>query len=173
MSDKANPLRIALLAIAIMLIGSRVDARPARITSVYTQLDLQRCKHVNRGEEPQSASWRCTGFAGVPLFVQSGDDRYDVDAGREDRDELWADGFDYPGGTVEWRLAGGRPFAIIYRLNSSGDAPTSSRLLVETIGRSLPGCRVASIDARAQDANGRARRAADLILAGGAACLRK
>ena len=68
------------------------------------------------GETPAFAEWRCRGYGGIPLFVQSGDERYDVDAGVQDEDALWAATFDYPGKTVEWRLSAGKPFAIIYRL---------------------------------------------------------
>lgn len=163
-------MRLALLAFALILIGSPSTAQPARITSAYTSLDLDRCKSVDR-EELASAWWRCKGFAGIPIFVQNGDDRYDVDAGREDNDELWSDTFDYPGKSVEWRIARGKPFAIIYRLDSANpDAPKWSRLLVETIGRKSPGCRVASINGRARDANAQARRVADRILSGAVRC---
>lgn len=111
-------------------------------------------------------------FAGVPLIVQNGDDRYDIDAGLADDDELWAETFDYPGKTVEWRLAGGRPFAIIYRLTvANPDAPRGSRLIVETIGDAKPGCRIASIDGRARRANALAREAADRVFAGKAVCI--
>jgi hypothetical protein len=158
---------------SIVLISSAAVAQPARITSAYTHLDLDKCEAIDRGEEPQSASWRCKGYAGISVFVQNGDDRYDVDAGREDADELWADGFDYPGETVEWRIAHGKPFAIIYRLNSANpDAPKWSRLMVETIGPEAHGCRVASIDANARNANAQARRAADKILSGTVRCLK-
>lgn len=159
--------------VAAVLTVSAADARPARVTSAYTKLDLDKCANMDRVEEPQSFRLRCKGYAGVPLFVQNGDDRYDVDAGREDADELWADGFDYPGATVEWRMARGKPFAIIYRLNSANpEAPKWSRLMVETIGGVRPGCRVASIDARRASANAEARRAADLVLSGPLRCLK-
>lgn len=160
--------------VAVILAGSATDAQPARVTSAYTPLDLDKCKTIDPVEERQSYRLRCNGYAGVPLFVQNGDDRYDVDAGREDADELWADGFDYPGATVEWRLARGKPFAIIYRLDSTNpDNPKWSRLMVETIGRAKPGCRVASIDGRTRNANAEARRAADRVLSGAVRCLKR
>jgi len=159
--------------IAVVVAGSAAEAQPARVTSAYTKLDLDKCIAIDPVEEPQSYRLRCKGYAGVPLFVQNGDDRYDVDAGREDADEIWADSFDYPGATVEWRLARGKPFAIIYRLNSANpEAPKWSRLMVETIGRAKPGCRIASIDARARDANIQARRTADRVLSGPVRCLK-
>jgi hypothetical protein len=145
-------------------------ATDARITSAYTTLDLDRCARLDKGEEPQSATWRCKGFAGIPLIVQNGDERFDIDAGTEDRDELWSQAFDYPGRTIEWRLRRGVPFAIIYRLAASGDGvPASSRLIVETVGGAAPGCRIASNTG--PRANVRARAAADAVLRGKVRCL--
>src|SRR5215210_4855204 len=92
----------SLIALSLLLASGAAAAQP-RIGSAYTKLDLDRCVQLDRGETTQSAEWRCPGYRGVALFVQNGDDRYDVDAGVEDRDSLWADTFDYPGKTVEWR----------------------------------------------------------------------
>ncbi|HEY0628647.1 MAG TPA: hypothetical protein VGD23_04900 [Sphingomicrobium sp.] len=157
----------------MLAVGQPADAQPVGVASAYTNLDLDRCRRLDRGEEPQSASWRCKGFAGVALFVQNGDDRYDVDAGAEDLDELWADAFDYPGRRVEWRLAGGRPFAIIYRLVSSApDGPKQSWLIVETIAGAQPGCRVAQVPGSSPNANALARVSADRILLSRPACLK-
>ena len=159
--------------LAVALIAGAAPAQPAGVTSAYTSLDLDRCEVVDNGETPQSMEWRCGGHAGLPLFVQNGDDRYDVDAGMQDEDALWADTFDYPGDTVEWRLKSGVPFAIIYRLRSSNpDHPATSKLVVETIGKDgRRGCRVASVDGAAADANVLARKAADALLSGPANCL--
>lgn len=166
--------RTALLTFAILLVGSPATSQSIRATSAYTSLDLDRCQRLDRNQEPASARWRCQGYAGIPLFVQDGDDRFDIDAGREDQDELWSQSFDYPGKTVEWRLRRGKPFAIIYRLEStSREAPKWSRLMVETIGRTSPGCRVAAIDARTRGANAQARQAADGILGGKMRCLKR
>lgn len=164
----------SLLIIAALSSAPAAAAPKPAITSAYTSLDLDRCARIDRGEEPQSASWRCRGYRGVPLFVQNGDDRYDVDAGAEDRDALWADGFDYPGKTVEWRLARGRPFAIIYRLVSSDLANGGgSNLIVETVGRpGVPGCRVARIAGSTPNANAVARQRADRILLVPPSCLK-
>ena len=167
-------MRAALLAFAILLVAAPSASQSARITSAYTTIDLDKCALLDRKPVPASNRWRCKGYAGVPLFVQDGDDRYDVDAGREDKDELFSNSFDYPGKTVEWRLNRGRAFAIIYRLDSANpEAPKWSRLMVETIGRGSPGCRVASIDARSGTANEQARKAADRILAGRVRCLKR
>ena len=162
-----------LAAIVALVFGAAgAAAEPVAVTSAYTKLDLDRCKLV--GEGPQWAEWRCKGHGRIPLFVQNGDDRYDVDAGTADEDLLWAHSFDYPGEVVEWRIKAGVPFAIIYRLRSaSPDIPASSKLVVETIGRGgKRGCRVAQIDGAVPNANVVARRAADALLSTTPACLR-
>ncbi len=162
------------LAILLLLVAASAPAKAPRITSAYTQLELDRCVRLDKGEEPQSATWRCPGHRRVPLYVQNGDDRYDLDAGVEDSDELWADAFDYPGPTVEWRLANGKPFAIIYRLLISGPGVSqASELMVESVGKSgKPGCRIARIRGATPHANAVARRRADALLTGPPPCLK-
>ena len=166
-------MHIASIAAIVALISSPSLAQPHHISSAYTSLNLDRCERLDRDKEPGSARWRCKGFAGISLYVQSGDDRYDVDAGREDNDEHWSDAFDYPGKTIEWRLSRGTPFAIIYRLDSAGHGVRKqSYLMVETIGKGSPGCRIAAINARTRGANERARMAADQIPTSRARCLK-
>jgi hypothetical protein len=162
------------LAILLLLVAASAPAKAPRITSAYTQLELDRCVRLDKGEEPQSATWRCPGHRRVPLYVQNGDDRYDLDAGVEDADELWADAFDYPGQTVEWRLANGKPFAIIYRLMITGPGVfQASELMVESVGtKGRPGCRIARIRGATPDANLVARRRADALLSGRPPCLK-
>jgi hypothetical protein len=164
----------SLALILLLLSGSAASAKTPRIASAYTQLDLDRCVRIDKGEEPQSATWRCPGHRRVPLFVQNGDDRYDLDAGVEDSDELWADAFDYPGPTVEWRLANGKPFAIIYRLLITGPGVfQATELMVESVGSAgKPGCRIARIRGATPDANAIARRRADALLTRPTACLK-
>jgi hypothetical protein len=153
-------------SIAILL--GALAAAPAagqrgRISSVYTSLDVRRCAVMLHEEEGSSRTWRCRGHAGVPLIVMLGDDRYDIDAG-EDNGEWESPGrFSLPGPRVEWRLRGGRPFAIIYRLLlSGGEQPNSSVLAVESIGRAgHAGCLVAMIDGALPNANALARARAD------------
>jgi hypothetical protein len=163
----------AILALVLAVVPAAAWAQP-RITSAYTTLDLDRCTQLDRGETPEWAEWRCAGYRGTPLFVQNGDERYDVDAGIADKDEIWANTFDYPGKTVEWRVAAGRPFAIIYRLlPANPEAPRVSTLVVETLGsRGRPGCRVAMIPGSAKNANAHARAAADSILRSHPRCLK-
>jgi hypothetical protein len=165
------------LSLALAVLGLTMPAaslaKPSSVTSAYTKLDLDRCTLVETDEVGSFANYRCPGIRGVPLIVEVGDDRYDLDAGVADRDELWGQTFDEPGTSVEWRLQRGRPFALIYRLTGTNpERPRTSRLLVETIGRpGKPGCRVAEIAGSAPNANQAARDAAAKILAGTARCL--
>jgi hypothetical protein len=163
----------SLIALSLLLASSAAAAQP-RISSAYSNLDLDRCTQLDRGDTPEFMEWRCAGYRGVALFVQNGDDRYDVDAGFEDQDELWANTFDYPGKTVEWRLAAGKPFAIIYRLlPANPDGPRTTMLVVETVGsRGKPGCRIATIPGSARDANQQARSAADRLLRARPPCMK-
>lgn len=150
-------------------------ASVALVTSAYSGLDLKRCKLLERGTEGGWAVWRCPGYKGVPLIVESGDGRHDFDAGVPDQEDHWSSPFDDIPARVEWRLDRGKPFAIIYRLTvATPKRPRTSRLLVETIGRrGRPGCGIADIPGHAPDANAVARRAADHILVRTARCLPK
>lgn len=163
----------SLIPLTLMLLPSGVTGQPANVTSAYTKLDLDSCQFIDKGDEPGWMEWRCAGYASLALFVQNGDDRYDLDAGIEVEDPTFGPTFDYPGDTVEWRLFNGTPFAIIYRLkNADPDRPPASVLIVESVGRGTkPGCRVAAIDGATKDANVQARRAADALLVKPAVCL--
>lgn len=147
---------------AWILLASLAAAAPAN-TSVYTALDLGRCRVIERIEEGESVRWRCPGHAGIPLLVGTGDGRFDVDAGVDNNEWESLSQFNNPGPRVEWRLRGQRPIAIIYRLStSSPETAAFSRLAVETIGRAgRPGCVIGWIDGGLPDANARARAIAD------------
>lgn len=132
-------------------------------TSAYTMLNLDRCRTLEVIEEGESVRRRCPGLAGIPLFVDAGDGRFDVDAGVDNDEWESLGGFNEAGPRIEWRLARGRPFAIIYRLRLTGpEQPPGSSLIVETIGRrGVPGCQIAIVDGALADANARARAIAD------------
>lgn len=163
----------ALAAIALASGATSAPAKRPVITSAYTALNLDRCTKLEHSAEGDWSVWRCPGIAGVPIYIESGDGRYDIDAGTRDKDELWSGPFDDIPAQVEWRLRGGRPFALIYRLTiATPEHPRTSRLLVEKIGRgSVPGCRTADIPGATPDANNVARQTADRIVEGRATCL--
>jgi hypothetical protein len=133
-------------------------------TSAYTQLNLDNCEiySVAHAGEGDWSNRRCPGRNGVTLFVNEDDARFDVDAGVDNNVWESPSPLNELGPQVEWRLEGGRPFAIIYRYSiSEAAAGGRSMLAVESVGRAgRPGCLVALITAT-RAANARARQIAD------------
>jgi len=155
-------MKTALLT-GLVLAGMAAPAAAQRATSAYTPLNPDRCQVLHRSEEGASVQWRCPGHAGVPLFLNTGDDRFDLDAGIDNENWESLSPLNSPGPNVEWRLHGGRPVAIIYRLIPSEESQMAPVLIVETIGRrGRPGCEIARVNAQRADANARARTEADL-----------
>lgn len=132
--------------------------------STYTDLDLDKCKLVSeQAEEGTSAEWLCPGFGELPLIVEEGDGRFDVDAGPKNEAFETIGAFNSLGDAVEWRLNNGMPFAIIFRYqDATPEAKGRTVLAVEKVGTTaLPGCRVAQVAGDVPDANQVARDIAD------------
>ena len=133
-------------------------------SSVYTPLNLDRCRIVEeRPDEEGFTRWRCPGHGAIPVFVSSGEGRFDIDAGLDTGQFEFFSNLNRPAPRLEWRMRGRVPVAIIYRLiiEPFQSAP-GSVLIVKTIGRGgRPGCRVATVDGTLPDANALARAAAD------------
>ena len=157
--------RLALRALCGLAALSAAPAAAQIASSRYTMLDLRRCRTLETIPEGESVRRRCPGLAGISLFVNEGDGRSEIDAGFDDGEWESVPAFNTIGDRIEWRLSGGRPFAIIYRLRTTGteSAPAGSALIVERIGRGAgaPGCRIGLIDSALPDANARARALAD------------
>lgn len=144
-----------------ILLASLAAATPAG-SSVYTPLDLDRCRAIERIEEGESVSLRCPGLAGIPLFVNAGDGRHDLDAGVDNNRWESLPGFNRLRPRVEWRRRGRTPVAIIYRYILTGEQAPGSVLAVASIGRrGRPGCLVVLIAGSLPDANMLARTLAD------------
>ena len=158
-------IQAGLICAAAMAASGTAEAqRRGAFTSAYTVLDLARCTVIRSNpDEGASTDWRCPGYRGVPLLVAEGDMRFDIDAGVQTADFETASWFSSPGPRVEWRLRGGQPVAIIYRLVLSwNDQPARTVIGVETIGRrGRPGCLVAWVAGSATNANAVARQQAD------------
>ena len=156
-------MRAALTAAGAVALTMTGPASAQRPTSAYTPLNPDRCQVIERIEEGASVRWRCPGYAGIPLFLNAGDDRFDLDAGIDNQEWESLSPLNSVGPNVEWRLHRGRPAAIIYRLIPVPEAQTAPVLIVETIGRrGRPGCEIARVNAQRADANERARAEADL-----------
>lgn len=156
-------MKAAWMVGGAIAVATAAPAAAQRASSAYTPLNPDRCRVIERVDEGASVRWRCPGHAGIPLFLNTGDERYDLDAGIDNQEWESIGPMNAPGPAVEWRLRNGRPIAIIYRLTpfpgAEGAAPT---LIVETIGtRGRRGCEVARVNAQRADANARARAEAD------------
>jgi len=145
---------------AIILLAALAGAP----TSAYTRLNLDACEIVSvaHAGEGDWMNRRCPGRNGITLFVSEDDARFDVDAGVHNDEWESASQLNELGPQLEWRLEGGRPFALIYRYNiPEAMAGGRSMLAVESIGRTgRPGCLVALLRATPA-ANARARQIAD------------
>ncbi|GAB5348563.1 hypothetical protein [Alteriqipengyuania sp. 357] len=144
-------------------------AGSAGYSSHYTPLDLATCTVTDsESEEGQWAERTCPGYRGIPLFVDDGDGRFDIDAGVRNEKFQSLGAFNDPPDTIEWRMKDGVPFAIIYRLtDASPDDVGRTVLMVERIGTAQrPGCTVAQVVGSAQGANARARELGDRTAAG-------
>lgn len=146
----------------LALLGGGTAASAAN-DSVYTPLDLGRCRVLERIEEGESVRWLCPGHAGIPLFVNAGDGRFDVDAGIDNGEWESLPAFNRLGPRIEWRRRDRRPVAIIFRhILTAGERDSGSVLAVESVGRpGRPGCLVALIGGALLNANALARAAAD------------
>jgi hypothetical protein len=151
-------------------------AQPA-IGSTYSSTAAANCWSAEgKKNADDGASRICRGKAGLVVFVSDDDLRETVSVGhnraeaaKEPAAQTWFGPFSSAAPTVEWRMAGSQPFAIIQRWQIADQSdedksgrPRDKALLIVT--RLSPGgvCHVAYVDASANPtANELARRAAD------------
>ena len=135
-----------------------------RYRSAYGEFGLELCTQLSEQvEEGTGGTWRCPGRDGTALFVQSGDGRFDLDAG-VDNDRFQSIGaFNEIADTIEYRSANDELFAIIFRYRDVTPGNGGRTVLaVEKVGRDgAPGCRVAQIGGGEADADGQAQTIAD------------
>jgi hypothetical protein len=150
-------LSALVIAVAGCLSPGAATANPVK--SLYTTVDLRACKKLQR--HPAVRAWRCSGLAGIPVYVASGELRQfvsvgaDADKRRAATQTLGAANSIFSRGseraTVEWRFVrrGEKqlPYAIIVRFHTlsrqSGDV-----LVVLKVG-ARETCHVAYVDAEA------------------------
>ncbi len=166
-------ISLSLCTLTFALSMARTPAVSEEISSAYEKLDVRRdCKHKASSVEEDYGSWRCAGYAGVPMWLSAGDQRMYVSFGPKADNEPAASQTlapfnDFYKGVVEFRQTGGKPFATIIRWNykhaSEIDKRTASgRLLVVTRLPPGPVCHVGYVDALAnRNANELAREIAD------------
>lgn len=161
----------------VMLLAG-APAFAAETSSAYTKIDVRRdCKHQSSNVVEDYGDWRCKGYAGFPMWFGAGDQRMFVSFGARAKDEPAAEQTlapfnDFYKGTIEWRLADGKPFATIIRWNAKlasdmENRKTRGRVLVVTRLPPGPVCHGGYVDALANpDANALARDIADRLARG-------
>lgn len=171
--NKVAALLLTFLA-AAPLAHSQRAAGPA-FTSAYTDMKRQ-CRTLpeTAGEEGGDPSARCTGYGGYRLAMHYSATSATVVVQRvADGADVLTLGTDYGsygarGEKVEWRTAGGKPFAVIMRVwkyaeSKDGNPYSGARVGSTLVVRGLPGWEKisAEVDGSLPDANARARGVAD------------
>ena len=159
--------------VVALLVAVSSSAFADEIVSVYTPLDLAKCRHKAGTMEEDYGTWICRGLNGIPIHVTAGDQRSYVSYGRNAANEPASKqtlaSFNGEGKTIEWRAVRGgdgklTPFATIMRWSttvSDEDKNVRGQVLVVT-RLSPPVCHVGYVDGRANpDANVLAQEIAD------------
>jgi hypothetical protein len=145
------------------------------VASIYTPLDLKKCRHTAGKEVEDYGAWSCAGLGNIGVYVTAGDQRsyvsYGPNAAKQPAARETLASFNGEGTTIEWR--GQRaptgqllPFATIMRwstavLSDNGDSVKGQVLVVTRLGKGGV-CHVGYVDARANpDANALAQKIAD------------
>jgi hypothetical protein len=159
-------LRLLILPLALVLVSAGAE----EFASVYTSLELGRCKNVTPDDmKDYGAIFRCKGHDGIDVRVAEGDLRIFVSYGPSADTQTAAyetiPQFNSIGETLEWRLRrdGGRmtPFATILRFSWSVDGKKGSTLVVTKLGKD-DACHMAYVEASGNPrANEQARAIAD------------
>lgn len=167
--------RLCALAVFAALATFGVSASAQTVASVYTPLDLKKCRHIAGKDVEDYGTWSCAGYSGIGVYVAAGDQRSYVSYGPNARKQPAAKqtlaSFNGEGKNIEWRgerAADGtlKPYATIMRWSTtvSGDADEPVRGQVLVVTRLGPGgvCHVGYVDGRANpDANALAQKIAD------------
>lgn len=161
---------IAPLCFALAALIVTVPAQAGQISSLYTSLDLDKCKLVQSNpDEGGWAQWTCKGHMGMAVRVAEGDLRFFVSFGPGAEKQTAASQTLAPFNTIhttlEWRVErrGKKwvPFATILRYFWDSDGRKGQTLVVTKLGAN-DACHVAHIIADGNpEANQQARKAAD------------
>jgi hypothetical protein len=166
-SDIARLTFTSAALASTMLLGAAQAATPI-VVSAYSSTAAAHCWITGPGRVEDSPTRMCRGKATLMVLVNKDEARDSISVGR-DRDDAEKQPaaqtsfgpFKQALPGIEWRIAGGNPFAIIQRWRMI-DVPDAKPLLV--VSRLPPGavCPVAYVDAAANpDADELARKAAD------------
>lgn len=148
------------------------QAKPVKFTSTYSSLNYKNCK-ILRGGEGQDDAKICPGPGGYQVRVYSSATTSHINAELKGSDESFPIatldlGFNDNSSKLEWRLANGKPFAVIMRIPTYAERTDGEAGMGKVTGQELVvvGLRsqeslTTSIDARTPNANVKARALAD------------
>jgi hypothetical protein len=170
--------RIATACLTMLLTCALLDAAEAQtVGSTYTSTAPKHCRQVGKPSELDGSTTRiCPGKAGLMVLIDEDDLRETVSVGRnrkaaaeEPAASTWFEPFNSSETTIEWRVAGAKPFAMIQRWHIADNSdldkqgrPNTKAMLVVTRLPPGPVCHVTYVDAIANpNANELARKAAD------------
>lgn len=165
-------------------LSSKPAPRTPRFTSVYTNLRTQ-CRSVATNGQGDDPPMRCTGFGGYILVVDfsAASSHLRIEPRRNPTESNTVSlgtqpvDFDSGGRKLEWRLADGKPFAVIMRMERAkeGSDPTEmwqpqNRLTPVLLVQGLGGHSGVNseVDATKPTANADARKLADDAFLNGA-----
>lgn len=160
-------LFLCMIIAMLTLTGSAAAQKAVKFTSVYTSLS-RGCKTLH-GHGGTDDAFLCSGPSGYKVRVYFSAATMQINAEKGDENTPLATldvGFDQSHTTLEWRLADGKPFAVIMRTPVYGD-PKEGEYFGKVTGhelriRGLAGREIdMSVDAGTPDANKKAREAAD------------
>ena len=173
---RLTDMRVTLAIVSLAAVAASW-ANAQGIGSQYSSTAPKDCRMIGKPSELDGSTTRlCPGKAGLSVLISEDDLRETVSVGRsrataanEPAAQVWFGPFNSSMTTVEWRMAGNRPFAIIQRWliadNADLDAkdrPRDKAMLAVTRLPPGPVCHVAYVDVTANpDANELARKAAD------------
>src|SRR5260370_428355 len=177
--SKGFSMKRVTFAFAVAVLLGSGSASAQNLGSSYTSTAPKDCRTIGKPSELDGGTTRvCPGKSGLVVVIAEDDLREVVSVGRnraaaarEPAAQIWFHPFNSSAHTVEWRAAGGKPFAIIQRwhiadngdLDKSGRPPDKPMLAVTRLPPG-PVCHLAYVDAPAnRDAHQFARKAADEI----------
>lgn len=174
-------MKSLILVLSFALLGQSSqsafgDGRPPKFSSAYTDLQTQ-CKPIAEGEaQGDDTPLRCEGYGGLEIRIDfsAASSHLRVQPKGDDADDsinLAAQPLNYDAKRkVEWRLADGQPFALIFRVDKSKDGVDPAEMWrpenktgESLVVKGLKGYEHINfeVDARAADANVKARELAD------------
>ncbi len=163
------------LCCLFLLVGSVSAQKPKKnapkFSSVYTDLN-KACKTI-KGENGSDDASDCRGIAGYRIYIWDSASTEIIAAeppDKTDRIIIATQGFDFDQTKVklEWRMANGKPFAVILRVSKYGETNDENPYIGKKIGEELVVVGLKGfekidfkVDTKIPNANAKARELAD------------